>query len=68
MLFQVTEYLIRRSPQNNDLIEAIMIEKPGEPKKQEDASAKLRFVWKLLFQRFNFSLIIFHKNPRAHFN
>ena len=55
MLFQVTEYLIRRSPQNNDLIEAIMIEKPGEPKKQEDASAKLRFV---LFQRFNFSLII----------
>ena len=36
-----------------------MIEKPGEPKKQEDASAKLRFVWKLLFQRFNFSLIYF---------
>ena len=48
-LFQVTEYLIRRSPQNNDLIEAIMIEKPGEPKKQEDASAKLRFVYKNLF-------------------
>merc|ERR1719422_2033419 len=42
---EVTEYLIRRSPQNNDLIEAIMIEKPGEPKKQEDASAKLRVIF-----------------------
>merc|ERR1719422_1906179 len=42
---EVTEYLIRRSPQNNDLIEAIKIEKAGEPKKQEDASAKLRFIF-----------------------
>ena len=33
---EVTAYLIRRNFQDNDLIEAIKIEKAGEPKKQED--------------------------------
>jgi len=42
---EVTAYLIRRNFQDNDLIEAIKIEKAGEPKKQEDASAKLRFIF-----------------------
>ena len=35
--------MIRRNVKNNDLIEAIPIKTPGEPKKEEDASAKLRY-------------------------
>merc|ERR1719361_1415388 len=42
---EVTDVLIRRSTQNENLIEAIQIKTPGEPKKEEDASAKLRFVF-----------------------
>merc|ERR1719278_1130990 len=42
---EVTAYLIRRSSQNKDQIEAVKIQKAGEPKKEEDASAKLRFIF-----------------------